>query len=106
MRQIPANRTWLNWKTHWTHTFQEKRELVKLTSITRDGMANQAAKSEMGNTMVTALDNLANAAVIIYKAHRPIQHGLSRIMTTAKTTAGTILYAGTGTVPREVVPDW
>ena len=41
--------------------------------------------------------------VTVYKVHRPIQHGLSRIMTT-KTTAGIILYAGTGTVPREVVP--
>ena len=37
------------------------------------------------------------------KAHRLVQHGLSRIMTT-KTTAGIMLYAGTGTVPREVVP--
>ena len=45
-------------------------------------------------------------SVTVYKVHRPIQHGLSRIMTTAKTTAGTIPYAGTGTVPREVVPDW
>ena len=50
--------------------------------------------------------NVLIKTVTVYKAHGPVQHGLSRIMTTAKTTAGTIPYAGTGTVPREVVPDW
>ena len=44
--------------------------------------------------------------VTVYKVHGPVQHGLSRIMPTAKTTAGTVPHAGTGTVPREVVPDW
>ena len=42
----------------------------------------------------------------VHKVHGPEQHGLSRIMPTVKTTAGTVLHAGTGTVPREVVPDW
>ena len=57
------NRTWPNWKTHWTDAFQEKRELVRLTGIAYDGMANNAQVDEMGDKMVSALDNLANAAV-------------------------------------------
>ena len=44
--------------------------------------------------------------VTIYKVHGPVQHDFSRIMPTVKTTAGTVPHAGTGTVPREVVPDW
>ena len=37
--------------------------MFKLTCTVFSGMANQAAELEMGNTMVTASDNLANAAV-------------------------------------------
>ena len=48
---IPANRTWIAWKTHWTQAFQEKRELLKLTCTAFNEMANQATKLEMGNTM-------------------------------------------------------
>ena len=62
-RVVPANRTWANWKTHWTTSFQEKRELIKLTGTSFNGMANQAHEDEMGDKMVNALDNLANAAV-------------------------------------------
>jgi hypothetical protein len=62
-RMIAGNRTWANWKTHWTDAFQEKRELVRLTGIAYDGMANNAQTDEMGDKMVSALDNLANAAV-------------------------------------------
>ncbi len=63
MRTLPAARTWLNWKTHWNVSFQEKRELIKLTGIAFNGMSNNVQEQEMGDKMVTALDNLANAAV-------------------------------------------
>jgi hypothetical protein len=63
MRTAANLRTWPAWKTHWTAAFQEKRELIRLTGITFNGMANQANEDEMGTKMVTALDNLANAAV-------------------------------------------
>ena len=63
MRTPTANRTWPNWKTHWSAAFQDKRELVKLTGIAFNGMANNAQEIEMGDKMVSALDNLANAAV-------------------------------------------
>jgi hypothetical protein len=63
MRMPMANRTWPNWKTHWTAAFQEKRELIKLTGSAFNGMANSAQEEEMGTKMVDALDNLANAAV-------------------------------------------
>jgi hypothetical protein len=63
MRTAAPNRTWPNWKTHWTGAFQEKRELVKLTGVAFNGMANNAQEIEMGDKMVSALDNLANAAV-------------------------------------------
>ncbi|KAL7524835.1 hypothetical protein ACHAXR_001954, partial [Thalassiosira sp. AJA248-18] len=58
-----ANRTWPAWKTHWTAAFQEKRELSKLTGTAFNGMANQTEEAQMGDKMVSALDNLANAAV-------------------------------------------
>ena len=58
-----ANRTWPNWKTHWTAAFTAKRELIRLTGTSFNGMANQALEDEMGDKMVNALDNLANAAV-------------------------------------------
>ena len=63
MRTPAQNRTWNDWKAHWTDAFQEKRELIKLTGIAYDGMANNAEADVMGDKMVTALDNLANAAV-------------------------------------------
>ena len=62
-RVLPANRTWNLWKDHWTACFQEKRELIKLTGSSFNGMANQAHKDEMGDKMFNALDNLANTAV-------------------------------------------
>ena len=65
-RTAIADQTWANWKTHWTDAFQEKRELIKLTGTAYNGMANQAREAEedvMGEQMVAALDNLANAAV-------------------------------------------
>ena len=41
--------------------FIEKRELASLTSISYNGIANQAAEMEMGNKMAVALNNLGNA---------------------------------------------
>ncbi|KAL7523808.1 hypothetical protein ACHAXR_000338 [Thalassiosira sp. AJA248-18] len=61
MRTAIANRTWAAWKTHWTAAFQEKRELIKLTGTAFNEMANQAEEAQMGDKMVSALDNLANA---------------------------------------------
>ena len=67
-RKPQVDQTWATWKSHWTDAFQEKRELIKLTGTAfngMNGMANQAREAEeaMGEQMVTALDNLANAAV-------------------------------------------
>ena len=47
----------------WSGAFLEKRELVRLTGIAYNGMANQAEEMETGNTMLVVLDNLANVAV-------------------------------------------
>ena len=44
--------------------------------------------------------NVLIKTVTVYKAHGPVQHGLSKIMATIKITAGTVPHAGTGTVPR------
>ena len=57
------NKTWNLWKRHWTTAFQEKCELGKLATTHFDGMANSAMSADLGNIMITALDNLANAAV-------------------------------------------
>ena len=65
-RRPIVDHTWANWKSHWTDAFQEKRELIQLTGTAFNGMAHQAREAEddaMGEQMVTALDNLANAAV-------------------------------------------
>ena len=63
MRLPNDQKTWVRWKTMWSGDFIEKRELVRLTGITYNGMANQPAEMEMGKMMVVALDKLANAAV-------------------------------------------
>ena len=63
MRLPNAQQTWVRGKTMWSGAFIEKRYLVRLTGITYNSVANQAADMEMRNTMVVALDNLANAAV-------------------------------------------
>ena len=60
---------WTAWKDHWKSGFQTKRELVALTGISYNGMANQAAEQDqaddvMGDHMANALDSLANAAVL------------------------------------------
>ena len=62
--QLPNNQqTWVRWKKMWSGAFLEKRELVRLTGIAYNGMADQAADMEMVNTMVVALENLSNTAV-------------------------------------------
>ena len=64
MRRPAATKTWPNWKTHWTEAFSKKRELIRLTGNSFNGMANQSQEeAAMGDKMVTTLDNLANAAV-------------------------------------------
>ena len=63
MRLPNDQKTWVRRKTMWSGDFIEKRELVRLTGITYNGMANQPAEMEMGKMMVVALDKLANAAV-------------------------------------------
>ena len=47
----------------WSRAFLEKLDLVRLTNIAYNVMANQAAEMEMGNTMAVALDNLTNSVV-------------------------------------------
>ena len=63
MRLPNYQQTWVRWKTMWSGAFLEKRELVRLVGFVYNGMANQVAEMEMGNTMVMVFDNLANAAV-------------------------------------------
>ena len=43
--------------------FQEKRELIKLTSIAFNGMSTNVQEQEMRYKMVTELKNIANAVV-------------------------------------------
>ena len=63
MRLPNDQRAWVRWKTMWGGDFLEKHELIRLTGITYNGMANQAADMGMGNTIVVSLDNLANVSV-------------------------------------------
>ena len=53
---------WAAAVTHWTEAFASKVELAKITGVAFNGMANQA-EEVMADKMVSALDNLANAAV-------------------------------------------
>ena len=63
-KRLPNNhKTWIRWKTMWSGAFLEKREIVRLTGIAYNGMANQANEMDMENTILVALDNLANPAV-------------------------------------------
>ena len=63
MRLPKYQKTWVGWKTIWGGAFLKKRELIRLTVIAYKVMANQAAETHMGNTIVVAIDNLVNAAV-------------------------------------------
>ena len=62
MRLPNDQQNWVRWKTMWSGAFIEKRELVRLTGIAYNSMANQDAEMEIGNTIVVALDNLANTS--------------------------------------------
>ena len=42
MRIPNDQQTWVRWKTMWSGAFLEKRELVRLTVIAYNGMANHA----------------------------------------------------------------
>ena len=63
MRLPNDQQTWVRWKTMWSGAFLEKWEIVRIKGIAYNGMSNQAADMDMGNTMVMALGNLANAAL-------------------------------------------
>ena len=63
MRTIALNRSWNAWKADWTQAFQEKRDLYKLAGIPFNRTENSATEAEMGDNMISALDNLENAAV-------------------------------------------
>ena len=63
MCTIALNRSWNAWKSHWTQALQEKREIQKLAGMPFNGMVNSSLEAEMGDNMITALDNLENAAV-------------------------------------------
>ncbi|KAL7476783.1 hypothetical protein ACHAW6_002619 [Cyclotella cf. meneghiniana] len=56
-----TQKTWTNWKNHWTQAFNENRAIQHLTGgIFR---ANATIEDELYEKMVTSLDNLSNAAV-------------------------------------------
>ena len=74
--------------------------------ISSSAIAAADAAAAVARAAAARTGEVTMSAVTVYKAHGPVQHGLSRIMPTIKTTAGTVPHAGTGTVPREVVPDW
>ncbi|KAL7474806.1 hypothetical protein ACHAW6_000760 [Cyclotella cf. meneghiniana] len=59
-----ANCSWLAWKNHWTHAFEEQRTIQCLTG--GDFAAHSATQrhdNKLAMQMVTSLDNLALAAV-------------------------------------------
>ena len=60
-RRAEAQKTWPNWKNHWTQAFNENRAIQRLTGGTF--RANATIEDELSEKMVTSLDNLANAAV-------------------------------------------
>jgi hypothetical protein len=62
-RRLDADKTWPNWKTHWTRAFQENRDIRRLTGGTFRHQANSIINDELSEKMVLSLDNLANAAV-------------------------------------------
>ena len=63
MRLPNDQKTWVRWKNMSSGAFLEKRELFRLTGIAYNGIGNQAAETEMGNTMIVTLENLLNADV-------------------------------------------
>ena len=62
-RRPDIEKTWPNWKTHWTRAFQENRDIRRLTGGTFRHQAHAAIDDDLSEKMVLSLDNLANAAV-------------------------------------------
>ena len=63
--RIPRiNQTWAAWKNHWTRSFEEQKQILRITG--GGFTANLAAKNdnyELANQIVNSLENLAMAAV-------------------------------------------
>eukprot|EP00804_Cyclotella_cryptica_P020406 CCRYP_012624-RA/>CCRYP_012624-RA protein AED:0.67 eAED:0.42 QI:0/0/0/0.75/0/0/4/0/921 len=62
-RRPDAEKTWPNWKIHWTRAFQENRDIRRLTGSTFRHQANSVINDDLSKNMVLSLDNLANAAI-------------------------------------------
>ena len=60
-RGTDAQKTWRDWKTHWTRAFNENRAIQRLTG--NSFRANATIETELSDQLVTSLDNLAYAAV-------------------------------------------
>eukprot|EP00804_Cyclotella_cryptica_P012987 CCRYP_002315-RA/>CCRYP_002315-RA protein AED:0.53 eAED:0.46 QI:0/0/0/0.5/1/1/2/0/281 len=59
-----ANQTWLAWKTHWMHAFEEQKTIQCLTGGEFSANSTtQTTDDELEAQMVTSLNNLAMAAV-------------------------------------------
>ena len=63
IRLTNNQQTWVRWKTMWSGAFLERWDLVRITGISYNGMANQAQDMDTGKMIVVALDNLENSAV-------------------------------------------
>eukprot|EP00970_Alexandrium_tamarense_P006376 scaffold1087_cov138-Alexandrium_tamarense.AAC.2 len=60
-RGTDAQKTWRNWKSHWTRAFNENRAIQRLTG--NSFRVNATIETELSDQLVTSLDNLAYAAV-------------------------------------------
>ncbi len=60
-RGTDAQKTWRDWKTHWTRAFNENRAIQRLTG--GSFRANATIEPELSTQLVTSLNNLAYAAV-------------------------------------------
>ncbi|EED89749.1 predicted protein [Thalassiosira pseudonana CCMP1335] len=60
-RGTDAQKTWRDWKSHWTRAFNENRAIQRLTG--NSFRANATIETELSDQLVTSLDNLAYAAV-------------------------------------------
>jgi hypothetical protein len=55
--------TWPKWKAHWTAAFAKMRDINRMTAGKMTFGANQAAKLDQAQQMLSSLDNLANATI-------------------------------------------
>eukprot|EP00804_Cyclotella_cryptica_P013542 CCRYP_021092-RA/>CCRYP_021092-RA protein AED:0.43 eAED:0.43 QI:0/-1/0/1/-1/1/1/0/203 len=58
-----ADKTWLDWKNHWTRAFKVNRDIQRLTGCTFCHHANSAVEDDLSLKMVSCFDNLASATV-------------------------------------------